>query len=174
MTKAGDKFNRLTAIEPAGHEEWGARRALWRFRCDCGTEHTARVEGVRSGRTKSCGCLKIETTAAMGRANITHGLEGTRIYRIWGAMLGRCENPKHYRFEYYGGRGISVCDEWHDIHRFREWALTNGYADDLTIDRFPDKDGNYEPTNCRWATWSEQALNRRKKRWYRKPPPATT
>ncbi len=97
----GEKFARLTAVEPAGYESHRSsrRKALWRFRCDCGNEIVARVESVRSGNTKSCGCHKREATAATGHANAKHGLEGTRIYRIWRAMLGRCENPSHSRFE---------------------------------------------------------------------------
>jgi hypothetical protein len=88
-------------------------------------------------------------------------------------MRNRCENQRTANYKYYGGRGIRVCDEWHSVHRFREWALANGYADHLTIDRYPNKDGNYEPTNCRWATWSEQAFNRRPGRWPKKAPPST-
>jgi hypothetical protein len=164
----GQRFHRLTAIAPAGHEPYGRRKLLWRFQCDCGDELIARSESVKSGNTKSCGCLKLETSAENGRANVTHGLEGTRIYRIWIAMLNRCENPSNFRFEYYGARGVKVCKAWHDINAFRKWALENGYADNLTIDRYPDKDGNYEPSNCRWATWRQQALNRRPKRWYRR------
>lgn len=173
----GQRFNRLTAVELVGREQSGQRwKPLWRFRCTCGNEIVARAESVKSGNTKSCGCQKREAIAATGRANATHGLEGTRIYRIWSQMIRRCEHPNNFRFEYYGARGVKVCEEWHDVHRFREWALANGYADDLTIDRHPDKDGNYEPTNCRWATWSEQAFNRRPKRadrrYLKKPPPA--
>jgi hypothetical protein len=87
-------------------------------------------------------------------------------------MLHRCSNPKNEKFEYYGGRGISVCREWHSIHDFRDWALANGYAKNLTIDRYPDKDGNYEPRNCRWVTIEEQQTNRRPRRWLKRPPVA--
>lgn len=170
----GQKFFKLTAIDEAGREDWGRRKLLWKFRCDCGNDIITRKESVASGNTKSCGCLKIEACAKTGHANFEHGLADMRIYRIWRAMIGRCENPKHSRFEYYGERGISVCEEWHDVHLFRGWALANGYSDDLTIDRHPDKDGNYEPTNCRWATWSEQQFNRRKERWRKRPPRDTT
>src|SRR5580693_2998605 len=94
---AGQKFNRLTAVEAAGHEpidRRGRRKALWRFKCDCGNDLVARTESVKSGNTKSCGCWKLETSAANGRANVKHGLEGTRLYRIWGIMIARCENQK--------------------------------------------------------------------------------
>jgi hypothetical protein len=83
-------------------------------------------------------------------------------------MHRRCEQPTHSRFEYYGARGIKVCPEWASLETFREWALANGYADNLTIDRFPDRDGNYEPNNCRWVTIQEQQKNRRSK-WERFP-----
>lgn len=173
MTKAGDRFHRLTALEPAGFQTSGKyKKALWRFRCDCGNEIVTRVETVRAGATKSCGCLKREATAAMGRANVKHGLEGTRLYRIWGQMIRRCENPKNSRFEYYGARGIKVCEEWHDIHRFVAWAMSNGYADHLTIDR-SDNDGDYEPGNCHWITIEDQQENRRPRRWHKRPPATT-
>jgi hypothetical protein len=174
-TSPGQRFNRLTAVKSAGREAGTRRKILWRFRCDCGTMVVARLESVRSGNTKSCGCQKREAIAATGRANRKHGLDGTKIYRAWRAMLNRCENPKTEKFEYYGGRGIRVCAEWHSVHCFRDWALANGFAEHLTLDRYPDRDGNYMPSNCRWATWSEQALNRRPKRadrrYHKKPPP---
>lgn len=94
--------------------------------------------------------------------NTTHGGTGTRLFRIWTSMKTRCSNPNYKKYEYYGGRGIKVCDEWlHDFAAFRKWALANGYKDNLTLDR-KDPDGNYEPQNCQWATWHEQRINQRR------------
>lgn len=100
-----------------------------------------------------------------GKANwrYKHGETKTRLFKIWSAMLERCEREKHVFYKYYGGRGISVCKEWHEYIAFAEWARNNGYMDNLTIDRI-DVNGNYEPSNCRWITEKEQHSNTRSNR----------
>jgi hypothetical protein len=89
-----------------------------------------------------------------------HGLTHTRIYKIWTSMRQRCHSKQNKAYKSYGGRGISICDEWSDFKAFYEWSMANGYSDDLTIDRI-DNDGNYEPSNCRWVGWDVQSKNRR-------------
>lgn len=153
---SGGVFGRLKAIEPGGSDRWGA--ALWRCGCACGQETLVKTSSLRRGSVTSCGCAQNERRRTWNRS---HGGSNTRLYRIWQGMITRTTNPKASHFAYYGGRGIRVCDEWQSFDAFREWSLANGYSDDLSIDRYPDNNGNYEPSNCRWATQSMQVRNRR-------------
>jgi hypothetical protein len=105
----------------------------------------------------NCAFLKIE------EANKTHGMRRTRLYNIWTQMNQRCVNQNLEHYDNYGGRGISVCDEWKKFEVFAEWAKKNGYKDGLTIDRM-DVNGNYEPDNCKWSTDVEQQRNKRNNR----------
>ena len=148
----GKVFGYWTVIERAENHP-SARSVQWLCECECGTRRVIRAWALKHGKTKSCGCHKNDY-------NKTHGGKGTRLYEIWRQMRYRCENPHNQAYEKYGGRGIAVCDEWHDFAIFRKWALENGYKDTLSIDRI-ENDKGYCPDNCRWATSYIQMNNRR-------------
>jgi hypothetical protein len=150
------RFGRLTVIKEAGRNARG--KALWLCRCDCGNETIVEGCSLTSGNTRSCGCFGRERSS---EANKTHGMKHTRIYRVWSSMKTRCANPNHCHYQDYGGRGITVCDEWiHSFEAFRDWAILHGYTDDLQIDRI-DNDGGYSPENCRFVTPAKNDRNRR-------------
>ena len=155
--KKGERYGRLTIIrevEPAGSSHKRVRRFL--CRCDCGNEIICRLPNLKSGTTKSCGCYRKFVSS---NRRDCHHLQNTRIYRIWCGMKRRCYNKHNEHFDRYGGRGIIVCDEWKtDFMNFYDWAMSNGYDDKLSIDRI-NNEGNYEPSNCRWANQKQQILN---------------
>lgn len=148
----GIRFSKLIAVERVGTDIH--RHSIWKCICDCGNETYVTLNQLISGKTKSCGCLHTK-----------HGLTSKgmprREFNIWRNMIDRTSNPNSKDFNRYGKRGISVCDEWRNsFKKFYDWANANGYSDNLTIDRI-NNDGNYEPSNCRWATVKTQSNNKR-------------
>lgn len=158
----GGKFGMLTALRDVGSRN---NRRRWLFQCDCGAcveRDAITVRNIaRKGGKPNCGCALSEIRAGNGRLGRTHGLSTHRLYDVHRQMLRRCENPNSKDYPLYGARGISVCDEWQDIHAFFDWALASGYEQGLTIERI-DNDKGYSPDNCTWIPNERQAHNTRR------------
>lgn len=152
----GCKFGKLTVIGRAENTKQG--KAKWLCRCDCGKAKQKSVTSndLKSGKVKSCGCLRSEGNKGK---NKKHGLTNSRLFRIWSSMKRRCNCTNIYTYKNYGSKGIKVCEEWLDFQAFYDWAMANGYADKLSIDGI-NNDGNYEPSNCRWVDMKVQENNR--------------
>jgi len=155
----GQHFGYLTAQWPAGKAKWGTS---WLCSCDCGRLTVALLNNL-GRKTISCGCVRRKLSAQRTTKHghtINH--KPSRTHCLWTHMLGRCENPKHQFFRNYGGRGIKACERWRGEHGFENFLADMGERPTgMSLDRFPNNNGNYEPGNCRWATRKQQAANKR-------------
>lgn len=154
----GKRFGNLLVVERLGLNK--NKHYLFKVKCDCGNEKIIVGKELNKGKMKSCGCGIVK---GVKEANTVHGMTNTRIYSIWNKMKSRCYNKNNPNYDNYGGRGIVICDEWrgkHNFLNFYNWAINNGYKENLSIDRI-NVNGNYEPSNCRWVSMKVQGNNRR-------------
>lgn len=152
----GQRFGRLVVVKDTGKRSPN-RKIIYECVCDCGKVVEVIQNSLRTGRTKSCGCLWKETITV-------HGASKTRLFKIWSGMVRRCNSQLCNTYKNYGAKGVSVCSEWMKFENFQKWSNANGYDDRLSIDRI-DPFGNYEPSNCRWASRVQQQRNTRRARY---------
>lgn len=164
------RFGRLIALSPSTERKDG--KIVWDCFCDCGSFIKVLGTSLRSGGTRSCGCLNKDSAKSRffkhgdSPACKSSKSPNNQLYHRWLEIKKRCSNPNVINYVYYGGKGISVCSEWLDYINFKNWALLNGYEQRLTIDRI-DNSGNYEPDNCRWITRAENASRARRQTLFR-------
>lgn len=152
----GVLFGRLSVIKES-EERTSSGEVMWICKCECGNEKSVASRSLTKGLTKSCGCLQREVVS---KSSSSHGKCGTRLHEIWRNMKRRCYNENATGYDTYGGKGVSICNEWlEDFENFYKWSMKNGYSDNLTIDRI-NVDGDYEQSNCRWATMKVQQNNK--------------
>lgn len=159
MTKVkdltGTRFGRLVVVELIGKAANG--KYQWKCKCDCGNYTIVKGNSLTTSHTKSCGCLEKETKREV---NTTHGLRRHPLYGVWLNMKGRCYNSNNSHFKYYGGKGITVCNEWkNNFKLFYDWMINNGYEKGMSIDRIDNYLG-YSPDNCRIIPFNKQSSNR--------------
>lgn len=172
LPEVGQRFGRGVIVDPDVrlHRSRQTRRGAI-LRCDCGVTYEAQLRYLSNGQVRSCGCLQRDSAADQFEQVRQLGIEAGRkhdmcshpLYGTWNGMMARCYNTKVPAYRIYGGQGVLVCDEWHDVAAFIAWIEANlgQRSAGMTLDRYPNNSGNYEPGNVRWATKSEQALNRR-------------
>lgn len=174
----GKKYGKLTVVGPEEVERRESTGKLIRYvwcKCDCGNMYRAIISALPNGRASSCGCEMEKARHSIGQrrqrgeftssGNTKHGLSHTRLHRIWSNMKTRCYNRKSDNYRWYGAKNIEVCDEWlNSFEAFYNWAMANGYRDDLEIDRI-DNTKDYKPSNCKWVTRIEQNNNTSQNRY---------
>lgn len=149
----GKNFGKLTVLERIENK---GEKVCWICFCECGNYKNVLSVHLKDGAITNCGCVKKQI---ISKANTKHGKSNTRLFRIYSHMKDRCYRKNDKRYKNYGGRGIKICDEWlNDFMNFYNWAMKNGYQENLTIDRI-NVNGNYEPSNCRWASIKDQMNN---------------